>query len=313
MTTGPFHLFLSTMTLNMKIKSVIRKSRLPHPSSSTAAPPPPPSSSPPPPASSASLPLPSISIRPPSPPLEALLEADGERSIMAVASMTTKPSRKCSCSCLSGFPSLLPRNMSMSKSQRDAQRKPQLLRKPLPDHSNESSPTRSPLDAVLPLTSTAKLGTSPSPAHVGSVPSTPMEEISLPPSVDEAPQPPSTTRKTHPTSARKAWNTLRKSRSSTQLPALAGRLSPSVRNSPPPNARVVSVPMRGRPGSAHSGNDGFDPIKKRMSWMPGSRPASRHASQDYSQQMGPVAWVATEDGTPDYTSGLNLLKNGAKV
>jgi hypothetical protein len=47
--------------------------------------------------------------------------------------------------------------------------------------------------------------------------------------------------------------------------------------------------------------------------MPGSKPGSRHTSQDYTQQLGPTAWVATEVAPLDYTNSLNLLKNGAKV
>jgi hypothetical protein len=47
--------------------------------------------------------------------------------------------------------------------------------------------------------------------------------------------------------------------------------------------------------------------------MPGSKPASRHTSEDYTAQMGPVAWVATEPAALDYTSSLNFLKIGMKV
>lgn len=47
--------------------------------------------------------------------------------------------------------------------------------------------------------------------------------------------------------------------------------------------------------------------------MPGSKPSSRHTSQDFTQQIGPAAWVATEQTALDYTSSLNYLKNGAKV
>jgi hypothetical protein len=47
--------------------------------------------------------------------------------------------------------------------------------------------------------------------------------------------------------------------------------------------------------------------------MPGSKPGSRQTSQDYTQLMGPVAWIATEQTALDYTSALNHLKNGTKV
>lgn len=47
--------------------------------------------------------------------------------------------------------------------------------------------------------------------------------------------------------------------------------------------------------------------------MPGSKPGSRHTSQDFTQQVGPAAWVATEQTALDYTNSLNYLKNGAKV
>jgi hypothetical protein len=47
--------------------------------------------------------------------------------------------------------------------------------------------------------------------------------------------------------------------------------------------------------------------------MPGSKPGSRHTSQDFTQQVAPAAWVATEQTTLDYTNSLTYLKNGTKV
>jgi hypothetical protein len=229
---------------------------------------------------------------------------------MAVASMT-KPSRKCSC--LPRLSSLFPRNVPFSESEKDAQRAKHLLRKPIPDHSNESSPTRPPFDVgvgiALPLTPSEN-GVLPLP------PPAPVEKPSLPPTpVDE---------KAHEIPLRpipaseplaipsKSWTTLRKSRSSAQIMSKPRSLSPSIRNSSP-HSRVVSVPGQGRPESYHAGSESFDPVRKRRSWMPGSKPGSRQTSQDYTQLMGPVAWIATEQTALDYTSALNHLKNGTKV
>ena len=229
----------------------------------------------------------------PLPPVEAAAAADGEGSTMAVATMT-KPSRKCSC--LPRFSAFFPSSSTFSKSEKDAQRNKQLQRKPAPDQSNESSPSRPPLDVALPLT----------PMEPGLLPPLPLSGH-----VDKVSLPPIPTSEPVVIPGSKSWSTLRKSQSSTQIASAPRSLSPSARNSSPPSC-VVSVPMQ-RPDSYHSSSESFDPIKKRRSWMPGSKPGSRHTSQDLTQQMRPSAWVATEQTTLDYTSSLNYLKNGSKV
>ena len=286
------------------------KSLLPRPISSLGCP-----------ASLASLPsiLPSPLPLPPVPlhlpPVEAESLADGHASTMAVASMNKPSSRKCSC--LPPLSSLFPR-ITLSKSEKDAQRSKTLIRKPVPDRSNESSPSRPPHDVALPMTPVEngplpplpQLPLPPIPSHLDkpSLPPTPVDEIPLP----QIPLPPIPTSEPVAIPTSKRWSTLRKSRSSTQLPSLARSLSPSIRNSSP-QSRVVSVPVQPRPDSYHSSSESFDPMRKRRSWMPGSKPGSRHTSQDYTSQMGPLAWVATEPTALDYTSSLNFLKIGTKV
>jgi hypothetical protein len=246
------------------------------------------------------------------PQVEAASEADGDSSTMAVASMNEKHRPARTCSCLPPF-SLFVRS-PLSKAEKAAQRTKTLVRKPVPGRSNETSPSRPPYDVALPLTPVESGPLPPLPfppppqtlhhTDKPSLPPTPVDEVPL----HQIPLPPIPVTEPVSIPTSKRWSTLRKSRSSTQLPSLPRSISPSIRNNSPQSRATMP-----RPDSYHSSSESFDPIKKRRSWMPGSKPASRHTSEDYTAQMGPVAWVATEPAALDYTSSLNFLKIGMKV
>jgi hypothetical protein len=104
---------------------------------------------------------------------------------------------------------------------------------------------------------------------------------------------------------------LRKSHSSNSLLARARPASPAT-SVFPGHGRVVSSAVDSRPGASYLGADTFDNlVKKRRSWMPGSRSASRHASQDFEPPKNSVAWVDTGKDKLDYS--LGFLQNGERV
>lgn len=289
----------------MALNNYSCKSLLPSPTSCCLACPAPLAKKPP---SVLPLPLTSSSLPQVEAEAPAAEEADGEVFTMAVANMN-KPSRKWAC--LPRISSFLPTRATFSKFKKDPNPSQHLVRKPVPDHSNESSPSQPPHDIALALT---PVDNNPLPALP--LPALPLPEhldFSLPPTpIDEIPLPSITASEPLFIAPPQPWNQLRKSRSSTQIAPEPRASSPSTRNTSP-HSRVVSFPIRARPESYHSSNETFDPTKKRRSWMPGTKPGSRQASQDFSQQVKPAAWVATEQTALDYTSSLNYLRNGAKV
>jgi hypothetical protein len=163
------------------------------------------------------------------------------------------------------------RGTTISKAQQDDSNHEQGARKPPPELLREVSPNLAPPGP-------------PPPASAGAAPLLPPLKIS---------------------------KILRKSQSSNSLLARARPTSPAT-SAFPGHGRVVSSAVDSRPAASYLGADTFDNlVKKRRSWMPGSRSASRHASRDFDPPKNAVAWVDTGKDKLDYS--LGFLQNGERV